>query len=81
MEDDANDGDFDDDDDDDADNNAPGFVSEAMKAQSLIDPNMPNAHGEIIEGANGGNGTIVRSAYLGKEMKASFLDYAMSVIV
>ncbi|MEG0375010.1 MAG: DNA gyrase subunit A, partial [Raoultibacter sp.] len=52
-----------------------------MKAQSLIDPNMPNAHGEIIEGANGGNGTIVRSAYLGKEMQASFLEYAMSVIV
>ena len=26
-------------------------------------------------------GTIVRSAYLGKEMQTSFLEYAMSVIV
>ncbi|WP_211361069.1 DNA gyrase subunit A [Ellagibacter isourolithinifaciens] len=42
---------------------------------------MPTAHGEIIEGANGGEGTTVRSAYLGKEMQASFLEYSMSVIV
>ena len=45
----------------------------------LVD--MPTAHGEIIEGANGGEGTTVRSAYLGKEMQASFLEYSMSVIV
>ncbi|WP_256368276.1 DNA gyrase subunit A [Adlercreutzia sp. ZJ473] len=42
---------------------------------------MPNPHGAVIEGANGGEGTIVRSAYLGKEMQASFLEYSMSVIV
>ncbi|WP_206214423.1 DNA gyrase subunit A [Adlercreutzia sp. ZJ141] len=42
---------------------------------------MPAAHGDIIEGANGGEGTIVRSAYLGKEMQTSFLEYSMSVIV
>ncbi|MDO4289874.1 MAG: DNA gyrase subunit A [Eggerthellaceae bacterium] len=42
---------------------------------------MPNPHGSIVEGANGGEGTIVRSAYLGKEMQASFLEYSMSVIV
>ncbi|NPD30945.1 DNA gyrase subunit A [Eggerthellaceae bacterium zg-1084] len=38
-------------------------------------------HGQIIEGANGGEGTVVRSAYLGKEMQTSFLEYSMSVIV
>ena len=27
---------------------------------------MPNPHGSIIEGANGGEGTIVIAAYLGK---------------
>ncbi|MEG2533350.1 MAG: DNA gyrase subunit A [Gordonibacter sp.] len=42
---------------------------------------MPSPHGSIIEGANGGNGTIVRAAYLGKEMQTSFLEYSMSVIV
>ena len=56
------------------------IVSEEMKAQSLM-VEMPSAHGEIVEGANGGEGTIVRSAYLGKEMQASFLEYSMSVIV
>ncbi len=56
------------------------LVSEEMKAQSLM-VEMPSAHGEIVEGANGGEGTIVRSAYLGKEMQASFLEYSMSVIV
>ena len=55
-------------------------VSEEMKAASLI-VDMPAAHGDIIEGANGGEGTIVRSAYLGKEMQTSFLEYSMSVIV
>lgn len=55
-------------------------VSEEMAARSLIG-DMPSAHGEIVEGANGGNGTIVRTAYLGKEMQASFLEYSMSVIV
>ncbi|MGN0301927.1 MAG: DNA topoisomerase (ATP-hydrolyzing) subunit A, partial [Anaerotardibacter sp.] len=42
---------------------------------------MPNPHGAIIENANGGEGTTVRSAYLGKEMQTSFLEYSMSVIV
>ena len=55
-------------------------VSEEQLAQSML-VDMPTAHGEIIEGANGGEGTIVRSAYLGKEMQASFLEYSMSVIV
>ena len=55
-------------------------VSEEQLAQSML-VDMPTAHGEIIEGANGGVGTTVRSAYLGKEMQASFLEYSMSVIV
>ena len=55
-------------------------VSEEMMARSMI-TDMPSAHGEIVEGANGGNGTIVRTAYLGKEMQTSFLEYSMSVIV
>ena len=55
-------------------------VSEEMKAQALM-VDMPSAHGEVVEGANGGEGTIVRSAYLGKEMQTSFLEYSMSVIV
>lgn len=56
------------------------IVSEEMKAQSLM-VDMPASHGEIVEGANGGEGTIVRSAFLGKEMQTSFLEYSMSVIV
>ena len=55
-------------------------VSEEQLAQSML-VDMPSAHGAIIEGANGGEGTTVRSAYLGKEMQASFLEYSMSVIV
>ena len=55
-------------------------ISEEQFAQSML-VDMPTAHGEIIEGANGGEGTTVRSAYLGKEMQASFLEYSMSVIV
>ena len=55
-------------------------VSEEMRAQALM-ANMPSAHGDIVEGANGGEGTVVRAAYLGKEMQASFLEYSMSVIV
>lgn len=39
-----------------------------------------NPHGAVIE-ANGGEGTIVRTAYLGREMQTSFLEYSMSVIV
>ena len=38
--------------------------------------NMPNPHGGIVENANGGEGTIVRTAYLGKEMQTSFLEYS-----
>ena len=56
------------------------IVSEEMKAQSLM-VDMPSAHGEIVEDANGGEGTVVRTAYLGKEMQTSFLEYSMSVIV
>ena len=55
-------------------------ISDEERARSLI-AEMPAAHGEIVEGANGGNGTIVRTAYLGKEMQTSFLEYSMSVIV
>ena len=57
-----------------------GFISEEERAKSMI-VDMPSPHGAIIEDANGGEGTIVRSAYLGKEMQTSFLEYAMSVIV
>ncbi len=60
-----------------------GFgVSEEDKARAMIDTSaFGNPHGSIVEGANGGEGTIVRSAYLGKEMQTSFLEYSMSVIV
>lgn len=58
------------------------FVSEEDKARSLIDMStIEDPHGSIIEGANGGEGTTVKAAYLGKEMAASFLEYSMSVIV
>ena len=56
-------------------------ISDEMRAAALIDPDMPNPHGAIVKGANGGNGTIVRTAYLGNEMQTSFLEYSMSVIV
>ena len=48
------------------DESRPGaFVSEENKARSLIDmSSIANPHGSIVEGANGGEGTIVRSAYL-----------------
>lgn len=68
---------------DDGEGSAPAVgsgMSDEQLAQSLI-VDMPSAHGAVIEGANGGEGTIVRSAYLGKEMQTSFLEYAMSVIV
>ena len=56
-------------------------VSEEDKARSLIDMStVANPHGSVIEGANGGEGTTVKAAYLGKEMAASFLEYSMSVI-
>ena len=64
----------------DEDGNEPGFISEEERARSLT-VDMPNPHGSIIEGANGGEGTIVRAAFLGKEMQTSFLEYSMSVIV
>ena len=64
----------------DEDGNEPGFISEEERARSLM-VDMPNPHGSIIEGANGGDGTIVRAAFLGKEMQTSFLEYSMSVIV
>lgn len=64
----------------DEDGNEPGFISEEERARSLM-VDMPNPHGSIIAGANGGEGTIVRAAFLGKEMQTSFLEYSMSVIV
>ena len=64
----------------DEDGNEPGFISEEERARSLM-VDMPNPHGSIIEGANAGEGTIVRAAFLGKEMQTSFLEYSMSVIV
>ena len=64
----------------DEDGNEPGFISEEERARSLM-VDMPNPHGSIIKGANGGEGTIVRAAFLGKEMQTSFLEYSMSVIV
>ena len=64
----------------DEDGNESGFISEEERARSLM-VDMPNPHGSIIEGANGGEGTIVRAAFLGKEMQTSFLEYSMSVIV
>ena len=74
----------DDDEDEDDDIESPHIVgagiSEEMRAQSLM-VDMPSAHGAIVEDANGGEGTIVRTAYLGKEMQTSFLEYSMSVIV
>ena len=48
----------------DEDGNEPGFISEEERARSLM-VDMPNPHGSIIEGANGGEGTIVRAAFLG----------------
>ena len=57
-------------------------VSEEAQARALIDTSsFGNPHGAIVENANGGEGTTVRTAYLGKEMQASFLEYSMSVIV
>ena len=67
--------------DDDAPRGPGSVISDEMRAKALIKDDLPSAHGEIVEGANGGNGTIVRTAYLGKEMQTSFLEYSMSVIV
>ena len=55
-------------------------MSDEARAQAMM-VDMPNPHGAIVENANGGEGTIVRTAYLGKEMQTSFLEYSMSVIV
>ena len=57
---------------------APHAISEEMKAQSML-VDLPSALGGIVEGNTAG--TTVRTAYLGKEMQASFLEYSMSVIV
>lgn len=69
-----------DDDSSESESTVGSVISDEMRAKAMI-ADMPNPHGSIIEGANGGNGTIVRSAYLGKEMQTSFLEYSMSVIV
>ena len=55
-------------------------LSEEQKAQQMM-IDMPEAHGDAVDSANGGDGTTVRSAFLGREMQSSFLEYAMSVIV
>ena len=55
-------------------------LSEEAIARSML-KDMPNPHGSIVEGANGGEGTTVIAAFLGKEMQTSFLEYSMSVIV
>ncbi len=55
-------------------------MSEEELARSML-KDMPNPHGSVIEGANGGEGTTVIAAFLGKEMQTSFLEYSMSVIV
>ena len=65
----------------DSESTVKGHVSFDGTDVSSLMVDMPSAHGEIVEGANGGEGTIVRSAYLGKEMQTSFLEYSMSVIV
>ena len=54
-------------------------TTEEQKAQQMM-IDMPEAHGGVVE-ANGGDGTTVRAAFLGKEMQTGFLEYAMSVIV
>ena len=59
---------------------AASTMSEEAIARAMI-KDMPNPHGSIVEGANAGEGTTVRAAFLGKEMQASFLEYSMSVIV
>ncbi len=53
-------------------------TSDSLKAQSLM-ADMPSALGDVVEGSTAG--TSVRTAFLGKEMQASFLEYSMSVIV
>lgn len=72
----------------DEDNQNEEVTEEGLETEELEDaePIAPvfigsNPHGSIVEDANGGNGTIVRTAYLGKEMQTSFLEYSMSVIV
>ena len=56
---------------------APHAVSEEMKARSLL-ADMPSAVGGEVQDAGG---SIVHTAYLGKELQNSFLEYSMSVIV
>ena len=43
----------------DEDGNEPGFISEEERARSLM-VDMPNPHGSIIEGANGGAPSCAR---------------------
>ncbi len=64
----------------DEDDEAPRAMSEEEQARALL-KDMPNPHGSVVEGANGGEGTTVIAAFLGKEMQTSFLEYSMSVIV
>jgi DNA gyrase subunit A len=55
------------------------FSAEGSGVQFLTD--LPDPLGDYVENADGGEGTTVRTAYLGKEMRTSFLEYSMSVIV
>ncbi len=64
----------------DGDDETPRAMSEEEQARALL-KDMPNPHGSVVEGANGGEGTTVIAAFLGKEMQTSFLEYSMSVIV
>lgn len=70
---------FVDDDEETSSDNAMSHFTSIAEDDAFV--NMPNPHGGIVKDANGGEGTIVRTAYLGKEMQTSFLEYSMSVIV
>ena len=66
------------DEDGEEEDDRPHVISDEMRAQSLL-VDMPSALGDIVEGNTAGN--TVRTAFLGKEMQQSFLEYSMSVIV
>ena len=55
-------------------------MSEESQGRGFVGSGAPDPHGDG-EGEGGGTGASVRTAYLGKEMQASFLEYSMSVIV
>ena len=67
-----------DEDDEDDEDDRPHAISEEMRAHALM-ADMPSGLGGFVEGSSAG--ATVQTAYLGKEMAASFLEYSMSVIV